>query len=49
MRESLAGQIPFPSRFGEPDEFAAFAETIIENSYINGETFRLDGAVRMGA
>ena len=49
VRESLAAQIPFPSRFGDPDEFAAFCEHIISNSYINGETFRLDAAVRMGA
>ena len=49
VRESLAAQIPFPSRFGAPDEFAAFCQTIVENAYINGETFRLDGAVRMGA
>lgn len=49
VRESLFAQIPFPSRFGDPDEFAAFAEHIVENTYINGETIRLDGAVRMGA
>jgi 3-hydroxyacyl-CoA dehydrogenase/3-hydroxy-2-methylbutyryl-CoA dehydrogenase len=49
VRESLAKQIPFPSRFGDPDEFAAFCEHVIENGYINGETIRLDASVRLGS
>ena len=47
LRESLYKSIPFPPRFGAPDEFASFVETIVENPYINGETIRLDGGVRM--
>jgi 3-hydroxyacyl-CoA dehydrogenase / 3-hydroxy-2-methylbutyryl-CoA dehydrogenase len=47
VRASLAKQIPFPSRLGRPVEFAALALHIIENSMLNGETIRLDGAVRM--
>ena len=46
LRESLYKSIPFPSRFGVPDEFASMVETILGNSYLNGETIRLDGAVR---
>ena len=49
VRDSLAQQIPFPSRFGKPEEYAALAKHIIENAMINGETIRLDGAIRMGA
>jgi NAD(P)-dependent dehydrogenase (short-subunit alcohol dehydrogenase family) len=48
LRQSLADQIPFPRRFGRPDEFAALAEHIFENRLLNGEVIRLDGAVRMG-
>jgi NAD(P)-dependent dehydrogenase (short-subunit alcohol dehydrogenase family) len=47
-RQSLAQQIPFPSRLGRPDEFAALARHIIENEMLNGEVIRLDGALRMG-
>jgi NAD(P)-dependent dehydrogenase (short-subunit alcohol dehydrogenase family) len=47
IRNSLAQQIPFPSRLGRPDEFAALAEHIVENEMLNGETIRLDGAIRM--
>jgi 3-hydroxyacyl-CoA dehydrogenase / 3-hydroxy-2-methylbutyryl-CoA dehydrogenase len=47
VRASLAKQIPFPSRLGRPAEFAALALHIIENSMLNGETIRLDGAIRM--
>ena len=47
LRESLCASIPFPARFGGPDEFAQLAEHIISNPYVNGETIRLDGAVRM--
>jgi NAD(P)-dependent dehydrogenase (short-subunit alcohol dehydrogenase family) len=47
-RKSLGAQVPFPSRLGRPDEFAALAVHIAENSMINGETIRIDGAIRMG-
>jgi len=46
-RQALAAQIPFPSRLGEPSEFAALALHIVENAMLNGETIRLDGALRM--
>lgn len=46
-RESLAAQIPFPSRFGKPTEFAELCKHIIENPMLNGEVIRLDGAIRM--
>jgi NAD(P)-dependent dehydrogenase (short-subunit alcohol dehydrogenase family) len=46
-RRSLAQQVPFPSRLGHPSEFAALAKHIIENEMLNGETIRLDGAIRM--
>jgi NAD(P)-dependent dehydrogenase (short-subunit alcohol dehydrogenase family) len=47
VRVSLAQQVPFPKRFGRPDEFAALVTHVIENSMLNGETIRLDGAIRM--
>jgi NAD(P)-dependent dehydrogenase (short-subunit alcohol dehydrogenase family) len=47
VRKSLAAQVPFPSRLGRPDEYAALAAHIIENEMLNGETIRLDGALRM--
>lgn len=46
-QESLGRQVPYPQRLGEPDEFAALAVHIVENGYLNGETIRLDGAIRM--
>jgi NAD(P)-dependent dehydrogenase (short-subunit alcohol dehydrogenase family) len=46
-RISLGQQVPFPSRLGRPDEYAALAQHIIENTMLNGETIRLDGAIRM--
>jgi NAD(P)-dependent dehydrogenase (short-subunit alcohol dehydrogenase family) len=46
-RQALAATIPFPPRLGEPPEFAALACHIVENGMLNGETIRLDGAVRM--
>lgn len=49
LRASLAQQIPFPKRFGKPDEYAMMVQQIIENPMMNGETIRLDGAIRMGA
>lgn len=47
MRQALAAQIPFPSRLGRPAEYAALACHIVENAMLNGETIRLDGALRM--
>lgn len=47
VQDSLAATIPFPKRFGKPEEFAALAVHIVENSMINGEVIRLDGALRM--
>ncbi|ASV31655.1 3-hydroxyacyl-CoA dehydrogenase [Maribacter cobaltidurans] len=46
---SLGQQIPFPSRLGKPEEYAALAKHIIENQMLNGEVIRLDGAIRMTA
>jgi 3-hydroxyacyl-CoA dehydrogenase/3-hydroxy-2-methylbutyryl-CoA dehydrogenase len=46
-RQALAQAIPFPPRLGRPDEFAALAAHIVENEMLNGETIRLDGALRM--
>ena len=46
-RKYLASQIPFPPRLGKPPEFAALACHIVENPMLNGETIRLDGAIRM--
>jgi NAD(P)-dependent dehydrogenase (short-subunit alcohol dehydrogenase family) len=47
VRESLGAQVPFPSRLGRPDEYAALVRHIFENPMLNGETIRLDGAIRM--
>lgn len=47
QRQVLAANIPFPSRLGRPEEYAALARHIIENVYLNAETIRLDGAIRM--
>jgi NAD(P)-dependent dehydrogenase (short-subunit alcohol dehydrogenase family) len=46
-RASLGKQVPFPSRLGQPPEYAALAAHIMENAMLNGETIRLDGAIRM--
>ena len=46
-RESLGKQVPHPSRLGRPDEYAALVAHIVSNPMINGETIRLDGAIRM--
>jgi NAD(P)-dependent dehydrogenase (short-subunit alcohol dehydrogenase family) len=46
-QESLGKQVPFPPRLGRPPEYASFVRQIIENSMLNGETIRLDGAIRM--
>ncbi|WP_328714430.1 3-hydroxyacyl-CoA dehydrogenase [Nocardia salmonicida] len=45
--QSLGAQVPHPSRLGQPTEFAALARHIVENPMLNGETIRLDGAIRM--
>ncbi|WP_296263894.1 SDR family NAD(P)-dependent oxidoreductase [Pseudomonas sp. UBA6562] len=49
VRVSLAAGVPFPPRLGRPEEYAALARHIIENSMLNGEVIRLDGALRMAA
>ena len=49
VRESLSAGVPFPPRLGKPEEYAALARHIIENSMLNGEVIRLDGALRMAA
>ena len=46
-QRGLAASIPFPSRLGAPDEFAALVAAMVGNPYLNGETVRLDGALRM--
>ena len=46
-RESLGQQVPFPPRLGDPDEYAHLAQHIVENTMLNGEVIRLDGAIRM--
>lgn len=46
-RASLAAQVPFPARFGRPEEFGRLCRHIAENEMLNGETIRLDGAIRM--
>jgi NAD(P)-dependent dehydrogenase (short-subunit alcohol dehydrogenase family) len=47
VQASLSASIPFPARLGQPDEFANTVAFILGNRYINGETIRLDGAVRL--
>jgi len=47
QRNALGVQVPFPSRLGRPDEYAQLAAHIVENTMLNGETIRLDGAIRM--
>jgi len=47
VQESLAKSVPFPPRLGRPDEYAQLAAHIVENEMLNGETIRLDGALRM--
>ena len=46
-QDSLGASVPFPARLGAPAEYAALAMHIVENGYINGETIRIDGALRM--
>jgi NAD(P)-dependent dehydrogenase (short-subunit alcohol dehydrogenase family) len=47
VRASLGAQVPFPSRLGQPEEYAALVRHILGNRMLNGETIRLDGAIRM--
>jgi NAD(P)-dependent dehydrogenase (short-subunit alcohol dehydrogenase family) len=47
VQDSLGKQVPFPSRLGKPDEYAALVRHVVENVMLNGETIRLDGAIRM--
>ncbi|MEV4999711.1 SDR family NAD(P)-dependent oxidoreductase [Nocardioides sp. LML1-1-1.1] len=47
IRDGLGAQVPNPARLGQPDEFAMLAQQVVENPYLNGETIRLDGAIRM--
>ena len=49
VQQSLAASIPFPARLGRPEEFAQTVGFIVQNRYLNGETIRLDGAVRLTA
>lgn len=46
-QDSLGQQVPYPARLGRPAEYAALVAAIVENGYLNGETIRLDGAIRM--
>lgn len=46
-QESLGQQVPYPQRLGRPDEYARLVLAIVDNGYLNGETIRLDGAIRM--
>jgi NAD(P)-dependent dehydrogenase (short-subunit alcohol dehydrogenase family) len=47
VQTSLSASIPFPSRLGKPEEFADLVAYVLGNRYLNGETIRLDGALRM--
>jgi NAD(P)-dependent dehydrogenase (short-subunit alcohol dehydrogenase family) len=47
IRESLAAAVPHPKRLGDPADYAHLAVSLLENPYLNGETVRLDGAIRM--
>jgi NAD(P)-dependent dehydrogenase (short-subunit alcohol dehydrogenase family) len=47
VQDSIGKQVPFPSRLGKPEEYAALVAHIVENVMLNGETIRLDGAIRM--
>jgi len=47
VQDSLAASVPFPTRFGTPEEYAKLAMHIIDNAMLNGEVIRLDGAIRM--
>lgn len=47
LREALASAVPHPKRLGSPEDYAHLAAAVLENPYLNGETIRLDGAIRM--
>jgi NAD(P)-dependent dehydrogenase (short-subunit alcohol dehydrogenase family) len=47
VKAALAASVPFPRRLGQPEEFAAVVETILATAYLNGESIRVDGAIRM--
>jgi NAD(P)-dependent dehydrogenase (short-subunit alcohol dehydrogenase family) len=47
IRDGLAAAVPHPRRLGDPDDYAHMAVSLLENRYVNGETIRLDGAIRM--
>jgi NAD(P)-dependent dehydrogenase (short-subunit alcohol dehydrogenase family) len=47
VRKTLGESVPFPSRLGQPEEYARLAQHIIENPMLNGESIRIDGALRM--
>ncbi|GAC70347.1 SDR family oxidoreductase [Gordonia soli] len=47
IREGLAASVPFPKRLGAPEDYAGMAVTLLQNAYVNGETIRLDGSIRM--
>jgi NAD(P)-dependent dehydrogenase (short-subunit alcohol dehydrogenase family) len=49
VQDALGKMVPFPSRLGQPDEFARLTLHVLENRYLNGEVIRLDGAIRMAA
>ena len=49
VRDALGAMVPFPPRLGKPDEYAQLARAIFENTMLNGEVIRLDGAIRMAA
>ena len=49
VQDSLAAQVPFPRRLGKPEEYADTVQYIYETTYVNSETIRCDGAIRMGA
>jgi NAD(P)-dependent dehydrogenase (short-subunit alcohol dehydrogenase family) len=47
VKDALAASVPFPKRLGQPDEYAALAEFMVTTGYMNGESVRIDGAIRM--
>jgi NAD(P)-dependent dehydrogenase (short-subunit alcohol dehydrogenase family) len=49
VQDSLAAQVPHPSRLGKPEEYAQLVDSIVSNPMLNGDVIRLDGAIRMGA
>jgi NAD(P)-dependent dehydrogenase (short-subunit alcohol dehydrogenase family) len=49
VHAALSASVPFPKRLGEPSEYADLVESMITNGYFNGESVRLDGAIRMAA